>query len=183
MILIFLGRLYCLNIFCSFCETGGFKIYFEIGISIFCFDYVRNELVPAHSIVTLNVLIETDENLKRCLFPILPVNFPRCCIFYHTSFRIFNKSNWRLIFCKRTLVKCALFNFLSPNQETISIDVLSIRISIRISNQNMLRDQQVKGYRESALSCFENYALCCIIYTLIKIRNACLGKSNIVCHS
>ena len=177
------------------------KSTLKLEFQSFVFDYVRNDLVPAHSTVTLNVLIETDENLKRCLFPILtvnflwccifyytsfpilPVNFLRCCIFYYTSFWIFNKSNWRLIFCKRTFVKCALFNFRSLNQETISIDVLSIRISIRISNQNMLRDQQAKGYRESALSFFENYALCCIKHTLIKIRNACLGKSNIVCHS
>ena len=143
------------------------KSTLKLEFQSFVFDYVRNELVPAHSTVTLNVLIETDENLKRCLFPILPVNFPRCCIFYHTSFWIFNKSNWRLIFCKRTFVKCALFNFWSPNQETISIDVLLIRISIKVSNQNMLRDQQAKGYRESALSCFEKYALCCIYHIYI----------------
>ena len=143
------------------------KSTLNLEFQSFVFDYVRNELVLAHSTVTLNVLIETDENLKRCSFPILPVKFPRCCIFYHTSFWIFNKSNWRLIFCKRTFVKCALFNFRSPNQETISIDVLSIRISIRISNQNMLKDQQAKGYRESVLSCFETYALCCIYHIYI----------------
>ena len=50
----------------------------------------------------------------------------------------------------------------------ISIDLLSIKIgiriiSIRISKQSKHRDQQVKGYRESSLSCIKNYALCCTI--------------------
>ena len=36
------------------------------------FDDVRNKLVSAHCTVTLNVLTVTDENHKRCIFPILP---------------------------------------------------------------------------------------------------------------
>ena len=48
-------------------------------------------------------------------------------------------------------VKYALINFRSRNQYTISIDLLSIRISIRIiriiriSKQSKHRDQQAKG--------------------------------------
>ena len=65
-------------------------------------------------------------------------------------------------------VNYALMNFRSPNQYTISIDLLSIRISIRIISirinmQSKHRDQQAKGLRESALSCIKNYALCCTI--------------------
>ena len=41
------------------------------------FDDVRNKFVYAHWIVTSNVLTVTDENHKRCLFPILPVNVPQ----------------------------------------------------------------------------------------------------------
>ena len=63
-------------------------------------------------------------------------------------------------------VKYALINFRSPNQYTISVDLLSITISIRIisiniSKQSKHRDQQAKEKRESALSCIKNYALCC----------------------
>ena len=66
-------------------------------------------------------------------------------------------------------VKYALINFRSPNQYTITIDLLSIRISIRItsiriSKQSKHRDQQAKGQRESALSCIKKYALCCNVY-------------------
>ena len=60
-------------------------------------------------------------------------------------------------------VKYELINFRSPNQYTISIDLLSIRISIRISKQSKHKDQQAKGLRESALSCIKKYALCCTI--------------------
>ena len=47
-------------------------------------------------------------------------------------------------------VKKALINFRSPNQYTISIDLLSIRISnriisIRTSKQSKHKDQQAKG--------------------------------------
>ena len=47
-------------------------------------------------------------------------------------------------------VKYALINFRSPNQYTLSIDLLSIRISIRIisiriSKQSKHGDQQAKG--------------------------------------
>ena len=64
-------------------------------------------------------------------------------------------------------VNYALINFRSHNQYTISIDLLSIRISIRVSSiriskQSKHRDQQAKGSRESGLSCIKNYALCCM---------------------
>ena len=42
-------------------------------------------------------------------------------------------------------IKYALINFRSPNQYTISIDLLSIRINISISKQSKYRDQQAKG--------------------------------------
>ena len=83
------------------------------------------------------------------------------CIFYNTSFYIFKKSFWKLIFCTllflkyalinfRKLIFCMLFflkyaliNFWSPNHYTISIDLLPSRI--RISKQCKHRDQQAKG--------------------------------------
>ena len=75
-------------------------------------------------------------------------------------------------------VKYALINFRSSNQFTISIDLISIRISIRIisiriSKQSKHRDQQAKGYRESALSCIKKYALCCMWNTAYLIEMIC----------
>ena len=40
------------------------------------FDDLCNKLVSAHCTVTSHVLTVTDENHKRCIFPILPVNVP-----------------------------------------------------------------------------------------------------------
>ena len=59
----------------------------------------------------------------------------------------FQNSFGRLIFCMLFFVKYVLLNFRSPNQYTISIDLLSIRISIRIISiwiikQSKHRDQQ-----------------------------------------
>ena len=51
-------------------NTSGLKLKFQSNV----FDDVRNKLISAHCTVTSNVLIETDENNKRCIFPILPVN-------------------------------------------------------------------------------------------------------------
>ena len=52
-------------------------------ISIFCINLILerqsyiNILVSAHCTVLSNVLTVTDENHKRCIFPILPVNVLR----------------------------------------------------------------------------------------------------------
>ena len=79
-------------------------------------------------------------------------------------------------------VKFALINFRSPDQYTISIDLLSIRISIRIISivVSKHRDQQAKGKRESALSCIKKYALCCItflyLYNIYVVINAIREK-------
>ena len=83
----------------------------------------------------------------------------------------FQKLFWEVNILYAIFVKYALINFRSPNQYTISIDLLTIRISIRItsiriSKQSKHRDQQAKGQRESALSCIKKYALCCI-YKLV----------------
>ena len=77
-------------------------------------------------------------------------------------FKFFKNSIWRFIFCVLFNVKYALINIRSHYQYTYSIDLLSIRISIRILSIRMSkhRDQQAKGQRESALSCIKNYALC-----------------------
>ena len=47
------------------------------------FDDVRNKFVSACCIVTSNVLTVTDENNKRSISPILPVNFPLSYILVH----------------------------------------------------------------------------------------------------
>ena len=57
---------------------------------------------------------------------------------------------WEVNIMYADFVKYALSNFRSPNQYTISIDLLSIRISIRIisiriSKQSKHRDEQAKG--------------------------------------
>ena len=54
-------------------NTSGLKLNFEKGISIQCF----RPRPPQVSTVTLNVLTVTDENHKRCIFPILPDYVPR----------------------------------------------------------------------------------------------------------
>ena len=59
----YLGRLSCINIFCLLRETSGLKINFEIGISILMFSMTS---ATSYSTVTLIVLTETNENLKRC---------------------------------------------------------------------------------------------------------------------
>ena len=67
-----LSSIHCVN-------TSGLKVWnstlkreFQSNV----FDDVRNKLVSAHCPVTSNVLTVTDENHKRCVFPILPVNVP-----------------------------------------------------------------------------------------------------------
>ena len=54
-------------------NTSRLKLSFQSNV----FDDVRNKLVSAHCPVTVNVLTMTDENHKRCIFRILPVNVPR----------------------------------------------------------------------------------------------------------
>ena len=61
----------CFYIHCV--NTSGLKLNFEKGISIQCFDNVRNKLVSAHCTVTSNVLTVTDENHKQCS-TVLPQN-------------------------------------------------------------------------------------------------------------
>ena len=55
-------------------NTSGLKINFEKEFQSNVFEDVRNKLISAHCTVTSNVLTVTDENHKRCIFPILPVN-------------------------------------------------------------------------------------------------------------
>ena len=57
----------------------------------------------------------------------------------------FQKLFWEVKILHAVFVKYALIYFRLPNQYTISIDLLSIRISIRISKQSKQRDQQAKG--------------------------------------
>ena len=80
-------------------------------------------------------------------------------------------------------VKYALANVRLPNQYTVNIDLLSIRISIRIisiriSKQRKHRDQQGKGWKESALSCIINYT----VYTIISspMLKQCNEKHNML---
>ena len=70
----YLQSLSCINILCSVHKRGGLKKDFEIRISIHVFNDVSNKLVFAHCTVTFNVLTVADGNLKRCIFPIFPVN-------------------------------------------------------------------------------------------------------------
>ena len=61
--------LHCVN------TSSGLKLNFDKGISIQCFRRRPQQVkVSAHCTMTSNVLTETDENHKRCIFPILPVN-------------------------------------------------------------------------------------------------------------
>ena len=62
----------------------------------------------------------------------------------------FQKLFWEVNIVHAVFVKYSLINIRSPNQYTISIDLLSFRISIRIisiriSKQSKHRDQQAKG--------------------------------------
>ena len=50
------------------------KSTLKLEFQSYVFDDLRNKLVSAHCTVTSNVLNVTDENHKRCIFPILPVN-------------------------------------------------------------------------------------------------------------
>ena len=63
------------------------------------------------------------------------------------QFKLFKNSIWRLIFSVLFFIKYALINIRSHNQYTYSIDLLSIRISIRIISISISkhRDQQAKG--------------------------------------
>ena len=87
---------------------------------------------------------------------------------YFTSHQLkFSKLVWEVNIWYVAFVKYALINFRSPYQYTISIDLLSIKISIRIisiriGKQSKHRDQQAKGQTELALSCFKKYALFCM---------------------
>ena len=66
-------KIYPAKFFSVLCvNTSRLKLNFEKDD----FDDVRNKLVSAHCTVTSNVLTVTDENHKRCIFPILPVNVP-----------------------------------------------------------------------------------------------------------
>ena len=59
-------------------NTSGLKLNFQSYV----FDNVRNKLVSANCTATSNVLTVTDENYKRCIFPILSVHVPRS---YHST--------------------------------------------------------------------------------------------------
>ena len=54
-------------------KVNGLKINLKTNV----FDDVRNKFVSAHCILTLDVLTVTEENHKRCIFLISPVNEPR----------------------------------------------------------------------------------------------------------
>ena len=52
------------------------------------FDNVHKKLVPAHYTVTSNVLTVTDENHRRCIFPILPVIFHSLNPIFYKKFKL-----------------------------------------------------------------------------------------------
>ena len=95
----------------------------------------------------------------------------------------FQKLFWEVNILYAVFVKYALINFRSPNQCTISIDLPSIRISIRIisiriSKQSKHRNQQAKGERESALNCIKKNALCCMLHKWSFYKSYIGWKSN-----
>ena len=64
-----LHRLSCMNILYSLRKRGGLEINFEIG---------RPQQVSLRLLYCdVDVLTVTDENHKRCILPILPLNVPR----------------------------------------------------------------------------------------------------------
>ena len=67
------------KIYIIYVKLNGLKINLKIGVSIQCFDDVRNKFISANCIVTWNVLTGTDENHKQCIFPISPINVPQSC--------------------------------------------------------------------------------------------------------
>ena len=71
----YIERLSRINIFWSLHETGGLKIILKLEFQSYVFEDVRNKLVSAHCAVKSNVLTVTDENHRRCIFPILTANF------------------------------------------------------------------------------------------------------------
>ena len=71
-------------------ETGELKNRLRnLNFQSYVFDDVRNKLVSIHCNVRSNVLTVTDENRKRCIFTILPVNVLRSYLNYQglSSFR------------------------------------------------------------------------------------------------
>lgn len=57
-------------------ETSILEVHFKFGVSIWWFRWhpPHVSVVLSQCIVTLNALTVTNENHKRCIFPILPVN-------------------------------------------------------------------------------------------------------------
>ena len=58
------------------------------------FDNVHKKLVPAHYTVTSNVLTVTDENHRRCIFPILPANFSQSKSYFLQKVQTYQPNCW-----------------------------------------------------------------------------------------